>query len=99
MRIVHKEKLTGTTSSGTFSANTSLQLHGLLHNIIVKPTTATTTYNIKIIDDDSMTVWERTSETGAFSDQVMLPMRGVHTLTISNATADEAFTVLLKFIE
>ena len=99
MRIVHKEKLTGTAASGTFAVNTSARLHGLLYNIIVKPTTTTNTYNIKIVDNDDMTIWERISETGAFSEQVRLPMRDAHTLTVSSATIDEAFIIVLKFIE
>lgn len=98
-KIIHKEKLAITTASGTISGNTSARIQGLLRSISVKPTTASTTFDIKLVDDQSVTLWERLSETGSFSEQVALPFRGVYTLTISNATNDEAFTIMLGIEE
>jgi len=99
MKIIHKEKITGTASSGTFSSNTKRAVQGLLRNIVVKPTTSTTQYDVKLLDGDSLTIWERTSEVGEFTDQVALPFRGVYTLTVSNSTVDEAFTIGLMIEE
>lgn len=100
MIIVHKETLSGTTSSGTFSVNTkNLRVGGLLSIIGVKPTTADTQYDIKIVDDGSFTVYERTSEIGELSEEVLLPVRDTYTITISNATRDEAFILRLTIRE
>lgn len=91
-RLVSNNNTSLTTSSGTDSENTN-NLVGVIEQIIVKPTTASTQYDIKIVNGDSLTVFERTSETGELSEHVNIPTDGFHTITITNATADEAFTV------
>lgn len=93
-RLIHPEKVTGTTSSGTFSVNTQ-RLNGVMRQVIVKPTTATTQYDITITNPDSSTVYERESEVGEVSEEVDLAIHGIHTVTIANATNDEAFAIQL----
>ena len=100
MILVHKETVNGTASSGTFSVNTNpLRVSGMLHLITIKPTTSSTQYDFKIVDEDSFTIYERTSEIGALSEEVRLPLRGVYTVTISNSTIDEAFNIKLHIVE
>jgi hypothetical protein len=91
---IHAETLTGSTASGTLSVNTTT-LNVLMRNVLVKPATSTTTYDVKITNGSSIVVYERTSETGTLSEETALPLRGIYTVTISNATADEAFTIQL----
>ena len=57
----------------------------------VRPATASTQYDIKIVDEDSFTMYERTSEIGELAEEVLLPIKGIYTITISNATNDELF--------
>lgn len=95
MRVIHPETLSLTTSSGSASGNTSSQLQGLLRQVLASPTTSTTTYDIKLTNNQSLVIYERIGEIGDLAEEVVLPVRGVYTLALANATKDEAFTVSL----
>ena len=100
MISIHKETLSGSTSSGSLAKNTNnLRTGGLLSIVSAKPATTTTQYDIKIVDDGSFTIYERTSEIGELAEEVLLPVRGVYTITISNATRDENFDLRLHIRE
>ena len=79
----------------TTALTTSFPLMELMREFLVKPTTASTTYDVKIVDNNSLTVYQRTSETGPIAETMALPLMGYYTITISNATVDEAFTIKL----
>lgn len=96
--LIHTAQLEGICSSGTFAMNT-LSLRGLCHNIVVKPTTESTIWSIKIENRISAVVYERTSETGTLSEFTQLPLRGIYTITINNSTADESFIIQLNIEE
>jgi len=93
--IIHPEIKTGTAASGSFTVNTQF-LSGILGQVIVEPTTSTTQYDISITDKESIKIYERTSEIGTIAEEVLLPVYGIYTISISNATVDEAFTVKLS---
>ena len=100
MILIHKETLSGSTVSGSLSINTSnLKVGGIMSIVCARPTTASTVYDIKIVDDGSFTIYERTSETGELAEEVLLPISGIHTITISNATNDELFNLRLYLRE
>jgi len=92
--MVYKYKDTLTTVAGTISGNT-VPLHGICKYIYIEPTTATTAYNVAIIDDDNHTVknYELRFFKGTMRDFTEFVVQGIYTITISNATANEAFTV------
>jgi hypothetical protein len=92
--LIHPEKLTLTTSSGSATGNTQ-RLVGVLRQVVVSPVSASTTYDVTITNPQSSTVYERLSETGELSEEVQLPLHGIHTVSLANATADEAFTIQL----
>lgn len=94
--IIHEEVLKLTTVSGEISGNTSRQIYGLLKEVIVKPATVTTTYDIKITNGNSLIMFRRTSQTGEIGEQINLPIRGRSTVTIENASKDELFTIQLS---
>jgi hypothetical protein len=77
------------SDSDTFTSN------GLLHQIYFKPATSTTQYDVTLTDGGSVDVFKRTSEVGTLNEFVTLPVQGAYTLSLANATVDEAFTVLL----
>ena len=81
-----------TTSSGTGSGNT-VYLRGLCYHVVVKPTTETTEYDIKITNPAGAVIYERPDEVGTLSEFVTIPMLGKYTITIANSTADEAFII------
>ena len=90
--LVHHEKITGTTVTGTFTANTQRLKFGLLREVIVKPATETTTYDVSLTNDQSLVVFQRKAQTGSIGIEVALPIHAIYTFKIDNASEDEAFT-------
>ena len=93
--VIHSENISGTASSGSISVNTEAALQGLAREIIVSPATSTTQYNLGITNDKSLTVFKSISITGDFLEEVALPFRGIYTVAITSATADELFTIAI----
>jgi len=91
--VIHNEYIEGSTVSGELIANTRQFLMGIIRQIVVQPATGTTTYNLSIVNDNSIEVFYSDSITGNFSEETALPFRGVYTVTISEATKDEAFKI------
>ena len=87
-----------TTSSGDASGNTKT-LMGIVHNIIIKPTTETTDYTVIITNSSGMTVYERKEEVGSLSELVSLPVYGIYTVALARATNDEEFEIHLVLEE
>ena len=82
-----------TPSSGSASATFITQ--GICLQILVKPTTASTIYDVSLTDPGSVVVFKRTSETGTLNELISLPLAGAYTVAIDNATVDEAHTILI----
>lgn len=93
MRI-YNAKLTGATVGGLFQGNFT-HLNCLCQNIIVTPTTPSTTYDVRIMNPDNSVIYERTSETGTLSEVTAIPLLGTYTVSILNATNDENFIICL----
>lgn len=82
------------TASGAWSGNTPRLVRELVE-VCVRPATAGTTYDFNIVDEDDFTVFNRPGREGEYVATLCLPCRGIYTLNIENASADEAFTVKL----
>jgi hypothetical protein len=96
--LIHTEHLTGTAVAGTFSVNTAF-LRGICHHIVVKPATETTIYNVKIVNSASITIYDRTSETGTLSEFIQIPLRGIYTVTVYSSTVNESYVIQLNIEE
>lgn len=96
--IVHTEKFTLTPSSGTVSQNINVSFNKC-RQIVIQPATASTTFDVKLTDIYNIVTYHRTAMTGKLNDHIELLTYGNWTLTIENASVDEAFTVLLLFEE
>jgi len=92
--LIHPERVTGTASSGTFTVSTQ-RLNGIMRQVNVTPATLTNVYDIKITDSQNFDIYERTSITGCIGDEVALPVHGINTITVTNATIDEVFEIEL----
>ena len=88
--LIHHERATNTAVGGTFSYNTR-HIHGILGQILVKQATATTVYDIKIVDSKGMTILEETSEAEPMAYETRIPVRGIYTVTVSNSLRNEEF--------
>jgi len=98
MQLIHPEKLELTTVLGTVSGNTN-RVMGMCAEILVKPATETTQYDISLTDESGIVVFELTSEIGTLADIVFLPLHEVYTVKIDNATANEKFIIKLMIRE
>jgi len=97
--LVHKERLSGTTSGGVLTLTTAKFSGVLLHLIYIKPATATTTYDLAIEDPDGEQIYSELGVQGTFLREVRTPTFGTHKVKITAASADEAFTGYLKVRE
>ena len=90
-----------TTSSGTANQTVSGYKNRKLVLIYVKPFTASTQYDLFITDKNSAVIYKNTGVVGTFIDTTNLPTYtyGNFTFSLANATADEAFTLILVFSE
>ena len=69
-----------------------------LNQVLVTSTNALTTYDFIIKDDKDYQIRKFTTATYTFCDLTPTPTVGALTLRIENASADEAFSILLVFI-
>ena len=98
-RIIHTESGSATTVAGTIAVNITSG-YNILSKIFVKSTTGSTSFDVRLTDIYS-------NDTVVFEDNIGLlnesnlgePSYGNYTMTIENASADEAFTFLLAFLE
>src|SRR3990167_474917 len=97
--LIHKERLTGSTASSTLTL-TTVKFSGVrLIHIYVNPATASTTYDLLIEDTNGDDLFDENGIQGLFNRTVRIPTYGSQTVTISNASADEAFVVKLGLEE
>jgi len=95
--IFDKHILALTTASGSASGAVPVTAHGLIQEIMVSPTTSTTTYDITLTDRDSFKVYERTAEVGDISEVVTIPIMGNVTVALANTSADELFDIKVVY--
>lgn len=84
-----------TLTADSGSASDTFTSHGVCLQILVKPDTSSTQYDISLTDPGSVVVFKRTSMVGTTNEFISLPMAGAYTVAIDNATVDEDHTVLL----
>ena len=96
--MVYKFRTTVTPSAGSGSVNT-VDVSGEARYLYVSPATATTTYKVSIVDDDSHTVKSTDWVAGVFRDFTPFLVRGIYTVSITESTVDEAFAVKMLVAE
>lgn len=87
-----------TVASGVWSGNTQ-KVMGILLQVVVSATTATTTFDFSITDEDDIVIKSWEGNTDELNEDVYIPLSGVYTLEIANSSVDEAFTVYLGIDE
>ena len=87
-------------ASGGTASITIPAIHGIIRQILVKPSVSSTTFDLKLTDIYSMEVFEDTNLTGLFNHFTEIPCYGNWTLTISNSSVlAETFTYLVVIQE
>lgn len=97
--VLHLEELSGTVSGGSLSLTTTEHLDGMCRQVLVKPTTSSTTWDIEITDSKSFVIYNRTDCAGNSSEILSLPLKGQYTVAIANASVNELFSITLVIMD
>ena len=97
---VYEHKVSITASSGDVSS-TSLKIPGgLLRYVLVRANTGSTVFRFELKDDNGRVRLNYGFHTGEIVDNtVTLPMDGAYTASITNASPDDTFYVVLSVQE
>jgi len=101
MLIHHEEKTVGASdigwSSGTWTGNTSHYLHGMLEQVYVQSTSSDTTFKFSLTDNQSRVVYDSNDyqESILNDTNLRVPIKGIYTMKITDASATEEFKILL----
>lgn len=98
-QIIDRARQVETTSSGEASFNFEYANGVMVRQIIVTPKTASTIFDVTILDGNSEAIYVREGETDSLNELLELPIKGSYTLEITNATADEEFVFKLLAYE
>lgn len=89
----HRESVTSSSLSGT---STSLRgTEGLMRQIYIKAGTNTTIFKVNIQDKDSDQIASWGYHTGELNELLALPVRGPLTISLTNLSQNDTFTVSL----
>lgn len=97
--LIHKERLSGSTSGGVLTLTTSKFSGVMLKVIYLTPATATTTYDLTLEDPDGEPIYKEQGIQGVLLRELSAVSFGQHKVKITAASADEAFTGFLKVKE
>lgn len=90
--LIYNIDISQTAAAGTWSFNTKKFNSAFLKQIIMEPATTTTTYNIEITDTNGLVVFTTdTPATGKFRQEMEVPLKGIHTVTVNTSSANELF--------
>lgn len=96
--VIYRLEANPTTISGTWSDN-SLNIAGsYLSQIYVRSTTASTTFDVEIIDYAGRKIKRFVTATEIVNDISDVPVTGIITVKILNTSKDEPFEVMLCFV-
>ena len=95
VQIYEMADSSGTTASGYWAANTLNIRDGLLKHLYVDFGDTTTQFEIKLVDNKNRWVIYLNSCGTVLNRAYDLPVRGIYTLSVSNATVDTQFKVRL----
>lgn len=94
--LMWKERFSKTIAAGSATGATQSYSGAFIEHVLVNPNTSTTTYDFKLTNDDGDIIYQRLSHVGKINEiNTRIPVIGIVTWTISNATANETVTVLL----
>lgn len=95
VQIYEMADSSGTTASGYWAANTLRIRDGLLKHLFIDFENTTTRFEVKLIDDRNRQIIYLINNNTILNKTYDLPVRGIYTLIVSNATADTQFKVRL----
>lgn len=98
--LIHKHIKDIQVTSGSGSDNTLKFSGGEMVQIYAEATTATNIFDVSLVDEDSDEIYSQDAVEGSFSEHsITVPLRGIYTISIANATVDEYIRVKLMVEE
>lgn len=97
-KLIVRYKTSQTPVSGTISWNTD-DLRGVMRQLLVNPATSTTTYDFRLVDDDSITAFEKKGCKGTLNIITPMGLWGIYTARIHGSSQDEEFKVSIRYQE
>jgi hypothetical protein len=88
VQIYESATSSGTTASGYFAFNTLKIRDGLLKHVFVDFGNTATQFEVKLTDDKNRDIIYLNSCNTVLNRAYDLPVRGIYTMAISNATVD-----------
>lgn len=94
---IHAYEITSqNATSGIWSSNTPDIKSGICHHIVLAANASDLTFDFKLIDDKSNVVYDtiRREKTATFvlDDEVCIPLKGIYTARVYNASSDGTFS-------
>jgi hypothetical protein len=83
----------GTPVGGTWAGTTPRFAGALLRHVYIEFTTATTTFDFALTDEEGRHFIHLTGNTGCLNREYQIPLIGRYTLSITNASVNEAFDI------
>lgn len=88
VQIYESATSSGTTASGYFAFNTLNIRDGILKHVLVDFENTATQFELKLIDNRNRNIIYLNSCNTVLNRQYDIPVRGIYTMAISNATVD-----------
>lgn len=96
--LIARRKATATPVLGTFTEVIPHSVDAILRHVYISPATQTTTFDFEIRDPDGNVFHVVTDQKGRYeNNHVDLPTDAPMTLVITNASANEVFTIIFAF--
>ena len=96
---VYEHRASVTTASGSIGSST-LNMKGLLRDVLVRANTATTVFRVDLTDSNSVIRLNYAFHTGEMhDDKISFPVQGTYTVNITNASPNDIFTLVLAVQE
>jgi len=97
---IYKHRATVTASAGSVGSSTLNILGGLCRQVLIQANATTTTFRADITDENSVVIRRWAYHKGELNDsELALPLSGAVTVNITNASANDTFTLLLSVEE
>lgn len=98
--VIYPVEILQTAVSGKWSVNTVKFASAVLKQIVVEAASSTTTFGFTLTDEKNLTVYTTdTKATGKLREEVNIPLKGIYTMAVADASADNAFTGRLMVME
>lgn len=96
--LIARRKVTATPTLGTFTEVIPHSVDAILRQVYISPATQTTTFDFEVRDPDGNVFLTVTDQKGRYNDNHFdLPTDAPMTLVITNASANEVFTIIFSF--